>query len=300
MPHQDPSLTLNPAPAPALPSHRAEAPIGVFDSGIGGLSVLRALRQALPGEDFIYLADSGFAPYGERSDAFVRERSERITRELVAQGAKAVVVACNTATAAAIAALRRQWPELPLVGLEPALKPAVQASLSGQVAVLATRGTLQSPKFAQLLAQCQAPGRHIHCQPCDGLADAIEQGDEARVADLCQQYLGALDLAAHSGNAAIDTVVLGCTHYPLVLAEIQKGLKPGVAVLDTGAPVARQTRRLLEAAGLLRHAPESPGRVTWQTTGQPSQLSAAVQRWWPGGQGLHDRGPTLVSPGASR
>lgn len=285
-------------PADARDSARlADAPIGVFDSGIGGLSVLRALRAALPNEHFIYFADSGFAPYGERSDAFVRERSRRITAYLVAQGAKAVVVACNTATAAAIAELRQAWPQQVWVGVEPALKPAAQASRNGQVLVLATRGTLQSPKFAQLLAQCQAPDRHWHCQPCDGLADAIEQGDEARIAALCQTYLQAVGTAAPETGTPIDTVVLGCTHYPLVENEIQKQLRPGVAVLDTGAPVARQTRRLLTAAGALRTAPESPGTVRWLTSGNPAQLSAAVQRWWPGGLGAHDRAPSQVRPG---
>ncbi|MDD0838788.1 glutamate racemase [Curvibacter sp. HBC61] len=293
-------LCADPAASAPGSAPLAEAPIGVFDSGIGGLSVLRALRAALPDEHFIYWADSGFAPYGERGDAFVRERSQRITAHLVAQGAKAVVVACNTATAAAIAELRQAWPQLVWVGVEPALKPAAQASRNGQVLVLATRGTLQSPKFAQLLAQCQAPDRQWHCQPCDGLADAIEQGDEPRIEALCHKYLQAAGAMAPGTGAPIDTVVLGCTHYPLVEDEIQKHLRPGVAVLDTGAPVARHTRRLLTAAGALRTDPEGPGTVRWLTSGDPAQLSAAVQRWWPGGLGACDHAPVQVAPGAGR
>jgi glutamate racemase len=150
-------------------------PIGVFDSGIGGLSVLRALQKALPHERFVYLADNAHAPYGEKSEAFVRERTETIAAHLLAQHhIKALVVACNTATAAAIHELRALHPQLPLVGVEPALKPALALSRTGHIGVIATRGTVASDKFARLLASVQSEA-HFVVQACNGLALAIEQ-----------------------------------------------------------------------------------------------------------------------------
>ncbi|MGL6349222.1 MAG: glutamate racemase, partial [Aeromonas sp.] len=159
--------------------------IGVFDSGIGGLSILKALRQAMPAECFVYFADSKHNPYGVKSEEFVRERSLAIVRELVDQHQiKALVVACNTATAAAIGLLRQTYPELPIIGVEPALKPAALATRSGRVLVLATRGTLASEKFAQLKTRLEAEHAatdlaskhplHFTCLPCDGLAERIE------------------------------------------------------------------------------------------------------------------------------
>lgn len=267
--------------APALP---ADAPIGVFDSGLGGLSVLRSLRQTLPEEDFIYLADSGFAPYGERGDDFVRERSLRIAAELFDRGAKAVVVACNTATTAAIQALRARWPQAVLVGVEPALKPAALATRTGQVGVLATRGTLQSDKFRQLL-DLHGAGARFHCVACDGLVAAIEAFDRDRVSALIRQFTQTC-LASGTAAAPVDTLVLGCTHYPLVEAQIGGCAGPSVRLLDTGLPVARQTRRLLEARQALRHTEgsegsgtEGLGKVVWQTTGEPERLNRAVAQW---------------------
>jgi glutamate racemase len=258
------------------------APIGVFDSGVGGLSVLQALRAELPHERFVYFADSGHAPYGERGDAFVIARSLAITAELVQRHhIKALVVACNTATAAAIQDLRSAHPQLPIVGVEPALKPALVATRTGHIGVVATRGTLASPKFGTLLASL-AGQAEFRTQPCDGLAWAIEQqpADAARVRALCERYVGALGRFGQ-GQGQIDTLVLGCTHYVFAREVLQGLAGPDVTLIDTGAPVARQTRRLLAQAGTL--APEdgvpTPAATTWLSTGEPAQLDAAAARW---------------------
>ncbi len=248
-------------------------PVGVFDSGIGGLSVLQALRAELPHQSFVYLADSGHAPYGERESGHVIERSQALTGHLIqAHDIQALVVACNTATAAAIALLRQQHPELPIVGVEPALKPAAQASSTHRVGVLATRGTLESAKFQALLAAQQGQADFV-LQACDGLADAIEHQDNERIVSLGRRYAQALGSCGR-GESQIDTVVLGCTHYPLVADTLQSLLGPEVELVASGPPVARQTRRVLPQVA-------ASGRPTlrWLTTGPADQLQAAVQRW---------------------
>jgi glutamate racemase len=214
--------------------------IGVFDSGIGGHSVLRALRARLPGEDFTYFADTEHAPYGERDEAFVVERSLAISRDLIErQGAKLVVVACNTATAAAIHVLREKWPSVPFVGVEPPVKPAVALTRSKQVGVMATRGTLASAKFKALLDSMEGSGVRFILQACDGLAHAIETEDAARVNELCRQYVEAI-----RARGDVDTLVLGCTHYALVPDVLQEIAGCGVHLVDPGAAVARRVANL--------------------------------------------------------
>ncbi|MFM9879244.1 MAG: glutamate racemase [Burkholderiaceae bacterium] len=258
------------------------APIGVFDSGIGGLSILRALRSELPGEHFIYLADSGHAPYGERGDAYVIERSRKAAAYLRGQHRiKALVVACNTATAAAIHLLRAEQKGLPIVGVEPAIKPAALLSQTRRIAVLATRGTLASGKFQALLATLAGQAEFV-CQPCDGLADAIEQSigteDATKIEALCASYtLATGQFGIKKGQ--IDTLVLGCTHYPFASDLLQRLVGPEVTLVETGAPVARQTRSLLEADQLMRPAATQVGSVMLLTTGPAAALSAAAQRW---------------------
>jgi glutamate racemase len=254
----------------------AALPIGVFDSGIGGLSVLRALRAELPREDFVYFADTGHAPYGEREESFVSRRTLDIAGQLRESHAiKALVVACNTATATAIHLLRPEHPGLPVIGVEPALKPAAAMTRTGRVAVLATRGTLASAKFALLHASVAHAAQFV-LQPCDGLAAAIESDDAPRVAALCEQYLRAAgEFGGQEGQ--IDTLVLGCTHYPFAAAEFTRLAGPGVQLVETGAPVARQTRRLLEAAGLLNE--RGAGGVELLTTGSRAALVEAARRW---------------------
>ena len=268
-------------------SKMRERPIGVFDSGIGGLSVLQALRQALPRERFIYHADTAHAPYGERGDAFVRARALTVAQELIgAHGAKALVVACNTATAAAVQELRATWPGLPIVGLEPALKPAVAATRTGRVGVLATRGTLASRKF-QVLRAALAGHTSFLLQPCDGLAAAIERAETPEVIACLTRYTGAIaPFGAEAGQ--IDTLVLGCTHYPLARSQIAALVGPRVTLLDSGAAVARQTARVLQAAGLLRAgeadansapAQPEPDSVRLLATGDVAALRRAARLW---------------------
>lgn len=290
------------------------APIGVFDSGVGGLSVLRALRAALPHEHFVYLADSANAPYGERGDAYVSARTHAITQYLRDRHQiKALVVACNTATAAAIHEVRAAHPGLPLVGLEPALKPALAVTRTGHVGVMGTRGTLTSRKFGTLLDSLKGQA-HFVVQPCDGLAHAIErsvdqpasspaQQSSNMVADgavplsdtamLCERYLEAMGpFGTRQGE--IDTLVLGCTHYIFVEPALRALVGPDVRIIETGEAVARQTHRLLAASGLL-HPPlgaEDSGHgrgpdtangpaagCRLLTTGPLSMLEAAADRW---------------------
>ena len=251
-------------------------PIGVFDSGIGGLSVLQALRAELPGERFVYVADSGHAPYGERDAAHIIERSFVITRHLLARHQiKTLVVACNTATAAAIHLLRQEYPELPIVGVEPALKPAAQRTRTGRVGVLATRGTLESAKFRALLDSLAGQAEFI-LQACDGLADAIERQDAAATQALCERYTRAIGpYGAQTGE--MDALVLGCTHYPFARATLQALVGAQVQLIDSGTPVARQTRRLLEAGTSL--SAESRGSVQFYASGYPERLHAAASHW---------------------
>ena len=276
---------------------QASSPIGVFDSGVGGLSVLRALLAAMPHERFVYLADSANAPYGERGGAFVAARTHAITDYLCQQHhIKALVVACNTATAAAIHEVRSSHPELPLVGLEPAVKPALAVTKTGHVGVIGTRGTLTSAKFGKLMASL-ADQAHFVVQPCDGLAHAIERSvalpaaapdspvSTTETGALCERYVQAMG-SFGTGPGQMDTLVLGCTHYIFVAHELRALVGPEVQFIETGEPVARQTRRLLEAAGLLAlppsgqpTSPEGPEPVQLLTTGPVAMMQAAAQRW---------------------
>ncbi len=258
------------------------APIGVFDSGIGGLSVLKALRAALPHEDFIYLADNGHAPYGERDAAHVLARSRAVTQYLVGRNIKALVVACNTATASSIELLRTEHPQLPIIGVEPALKPAVALSKTGRIGVMATRSTLASARFQALLA-AQAGVAEFVLQPCDGLADAIERGASLAYATeiiaFCARHTGAMGLfGTQPGH--IDTLVLGCTHYPFVSEHLQALVGPDVTLVENGEAVARQTQRLLFAtAGSTGPAVTERGRIGLLTTGDAQTLKAAAVHW---------------------
>ena len=225
--------------------------IGVFDSGIGGLSVLRHIRAQLPREQLLYFADSGFAPYGGKPEAMIVERTLAIAHFLLAEGAKALVVACNTATAASIKALRERYPALPVVGVEPGLKPAAQATRSKVVGVLATERTLASDKFNLLKQQiADMTGITFLLQPCHGLADQVDKGELQTPATmgLLQQYL--LPLLREGA----DTLVLGCTHYPFVQPAIEQIVRQHaqapVTIIDTGDAVARQLVRLLRQNSL--------------------------------------------------
>ncbi len=228
------------------------APIGVFDSGVGGLSVLLEIQRLLPNETLLYVADSGHVPYGEKTPEFIRERSTVITDFLLEQGAKALVVACNTATAAGINELRAAYPQLPIIGMEPAVKPAAAATRSGVVGVLATTGTLQSAKFAALLDRFASDVRVV-TRPCPGLVELIEAGElhSPVTRELLRGYVEPL-LAE-----GCDTLILGCTHYPFIKPLLLELVPPSVSLIDTGMAVARQLQRLLGERELLA---ETPGR----------------------------------------
>ena len=271
----------------------AAAPIGVFDSGIGGLSVLQALRHELPHEHFVYLADSSHAPYGERGEAFVQERTLAIAQYLQQQcRIKALVIACNTATAAAVDLLRAQLPELLLIGVEPAIKPAALSSQTRHIGVIGTRGTVHSRRF-QKLVQEHGQYAQIHVQACDGLARAIELSTQlentqanAEIEALCTEYTSALGTFGLK-TGEMDTLVLGCTHYVFAKDVLRALLGLDVQLMDTGPAVARQTRRLLERDQLLAAEPVQaiqPSQgctelVQLMTTGKLSALQAAAARW---------------------
>jgi glutamate racemase len=254
----------------------AAFPIGVFDSGVGGLSILKALRAELPHENFVYLADTGHAPYGERGDAYVVERTRASVQRLRDDHAiKALVIACNTATAAAIHLLRSEHAGLPMIGVEPALKPAAALSKTRRIGVIATRGTLASAKFRALHDTISSQAEFV-LQACDGLADAIENGERDRIAALCIEYTRRLgDFGQQAGQ--VDTLVLGCTHYAFAQSELAALAGPGVRLVETGIPVARQTRRLLEAAGQLNTKGSAGVRLL--STGALPALESAAQRW---------------------
>jgi glutamate racemase len=214
--------------------------IGVFDSGVGGLSVLRHIRQLLPDERLIYVADSAHVPYGDKSKAYIEERSLSISRFLQQQGADAIVIACNTASAAAAATLRSQF-VIPVIAMEPAVKPAVAASRNGIVGVLATTGTLASARFAALLER-YAGEVEIVTQGCPGLVEQVEKGElnTQRTRTLIEQYTKPLL------DRGADTLILGCTHYPLLAPLIADVVGSNIALVDTGAAVARQLQRRIQ------------------------------------------------------
>jgi glutamate racemase len=251
-----------------------DAPIGIFDSGVGGLSVLRHIRGQLPHEKLLYFADSGFAPYGDKAEQVVAERSLAIAGFLIGQGAKALVVACNTATGAAIKLMRAHYPDLPIVGVEPGLKPAAAATRNGKVGVLATKVTLGGEKFLALREQIsQASNAQFLLQVCAGLVEQIELGelDSPLTTEMLDRYIAPL-LAQGA-----DTLVLGCTHYPFVRASIEATIvrhtAHEVVLIDTGDAVARQLARLLAGAGSLR--PDGMATLRAFTTASGPALAAA-------------------------
>ena len=250
-----------------------DKPVGVFDSGVGGLSVLQALRRELPYEHFLYVGDSGCAPYGDRSAEFVVERAITITEFLINQGAKAVVVACNTATAVAVESLRARF-VIPIVAIEPAVKPAAARTRSRVVGVLATTGTLSSPNMGKLLASYGSDVEFV-IQPCPGLADQVEKGELASNATraLVQRYIRPI---IDKGG---DIVVLGCTHYPFLRPLIQEVAGPAIAVIDPATPVARELRRRLENARLASDSTE-PGTERFWTTGAVEIVGPIVRQLW--------------------
>ncbi len=253
----------------------AANPIGVFDSGVGGLSVLREIRRELPHEDLLYVADSGHAPYGDKPDRLIEARSLAISEFLTSQRAKAIVVACNTATGAAVATLRARF-ALPIVAMEPAVKPAAVNTRSGVIGVLATGRTLASGNFARLFAQFGADVE-ILMQPCPGLVEQVEAGDlsGARTRALLEQYV--LPLLERQA----DTLVLGCTHYPF-LAPLIGEIAPAVTVVDPSAAIARELRRRLAGSGLLAQETRAGTERFWSSAAPDKAQPVIAQLWKPG------------------
>ena len=246
----------------------------MFDSGVGGLSVLRAIQQALPSEDLIYVADSAHAPYGDKSEAYITERTLRVGIWLAQAGVKAITVACNTATAVAAQTLRAQT-HLPIVAIEPAIKPAVSLTRSGVVGVLATSQTVQSASVARLSTQYGGNTR-ILLQACPGLVEQVERAElnSDRTNALLRQYIEPL-LAQGA-----DTLVLGCTHYPFLRGSIQDIAGPSVTLLDPAQAVARELVRRLGPD--VRSSGGPAGRVFMLTSGDVSQTRDVVRQLWIG------------------
>lgn len=247
-------------------------PIGIFDSGVGGLSVAREIRRALPGEDLLYVADTAYCPYGDRPLEEVRARALAVGRYVEGAGAKLLVAACNTASGAALEDLRHAL-AIPVVGLEPAVKTGVALTRNGKVGVMATAGTLVSARYARLVRD-HARGIELVPQPCPGLADLIEEGhfDGERVHTRLEQLTRPLR------DAGVDTVVLGCTHYPFVRGPLVRVLGPDVQLVDSAPAIARRTEQLLRESGAPRQ--EEPGGFAVLTTGDPRKVAPVVARLW--------------------
>ncbi|OGT91500.1 MAG: glutamate racemase [Gammaproteobacteria bacterium RIFOXYA12_FULL_61_12] len=259
-----------PLPAEAT----SQQPIGVFDSGVGGLSVLAHIRRRLPRERLIYAADSAHVPYGDKPTAEIRRRSLAVAESLLGLGAKALVVACNTATAVAIHDLRNHYPHLPIVGMEPGVKPAVAQSRARKVGVLATTGTLRSGRFSHLLER-HGGGAEVIMQPCPGLVERVERGElsDGITEALLKRYLEPL---LENG---VDSLVLGCTHYPFLIPLIERLAGPGVTVIDTGPAVARQVEQRLSGQDLL-NGHQAGGGIRFFTSGELDRHRSMFERLW--------------------
>ncbi len=245
-------------------------PIGLLDSGVGGLSVLREVRAQLPAEHLLYLADQAHVPYGPRSIEQVRAFTEGIARFLIAQGVKLIVVACNTASAAALHPLRQQLPAMPFVGMEPAVKPAASATRSGVIGVIATETTFQGELFASVVGR-YAQGVRVETRACPELVRLAEAGETTSP----RARLAVRRCLAPLLDAGIDQLVLGCTHFPFLSEAIQAEAGPGVTIVDPSPAVARQIGRVLGEHDALNSA-GAPGAVTCYTTGQPDAFRAVL------------------------
>lgn len=248
-------------------------PIGIFDSGVGGLSVAKEIRQLLPLEDIIYYADSAYCPYGDKDPHIVRRREQAIVEFLLAQGAKLIVVACNTASSTGLEGLRKMF-TVPIVGMEPAVKPAVAATKNGKIGVLATCLTIGGDRFAALVKR-YAENTKVITQPCPGLVELIENGklEEPETEEVLKGFLQpVLEQGA-------DTVVLGCTHYPFLRPMVERMAGPKVSVIDTGLAVAKQVHRVLRDNDLA--VQEGPrGKEQFYTSGAANMVAKVIGTLW--------------------
>lgn len=255
-----------------MPANFNNQPIGIFDSGVGGISVLKHIHALLPHEDLVYLADSQYAPYGNKTAQEITQRCLILSDDLLQKNVKAIVVACNTATAAVIDQLRETF-DIPIIGMEPAVKPAAEASKNGVIGVLATVGTLKSAQFAALL---ESYGRNVKVvtQACVGLVECIERGelDTPETKALIRQYTSPL-LAEGA-----DTIVLGCTHYPFLRPLVKEIVGTDVAIIDTGAAVARQLERQLKQKNLL--STSKPANIAFWTNSEAGNAAQVIEKLW--------------------
>jgi glutamate racemase len=250
----------------------ADSPIGVFDSGLGGLSVVESLRNILPSDDIVYFADSAFCPYGNRDPQTILERSFHAVRQLISRDCKAIIVACNTASAVALLDLRAHF-SLPIVGLEPAVKPAVSLTRNKRIMVLATARTVRSDRLKRLI-DLHANGVVVETIPAPGLVELVERGatpGSAAEAELERLIRPSLDRGC-------DVIVLGCTHYPFLGDEIKNVAGPDIAVIDSGSAVARRTRDLLRETGIARELSGRSGDFLLITSGDAAIVSDTASR----------------------
>ena len=253
-------------------SSHATFPIGIFDSGVGGLSVLRAIRAQMPEESVIYFGDQGHIPYGPRRMEQIRDFSEAITNFLLEHHAKIIVVACNTASAAALKYLREKFPDVQFVGMEPAVKPAAEQTTTGKVGVLATPATFQGALYTSVVERF-ANSVELFQNTCNGLVQQIEQGNLD--GDETRRILEDALLPMLEKN--IDTVVLGCTHYPFVIPLVQEIVGEKVRVIDPAPAVAKQVKRLLEAGGM-KSPVSARGEVKFYTSGNSESLKSILPK----------------------
>lgn len=249
------------------PGGKAEAPIGVFDSGVGGLTILAAMRQELPCENYIYFGDTAHCPYGARREAEIIDLSVRISGFLIEQGVKLIVVACNTASQAALAALRATFPSIPFVGVVPAVKPAARATKKGRIGIAATNQAAKATYLRQLIDEF-AGGIQAFAIGCPELVALVEDGqlDGPVVEETVRQ---ALDPILHED---IDVIVLGCTHFPALRPVIERVATRQVQVIDSGTAIARRTRYVLDTENLMQPNTE-PGELCLWCSGDPEKFS---------------------------
>jgi len=252
---------------------KQQAPIGVFDSGVGGLSVLREIRRVLPAENLLYVADSDFAPYGDQPGHVIQQRAEAIVAFFVHTGVKAVVVACNTATAVAVQALRARF-AFPIIAIEPAVKPAAALTKSGVIGILATSQTLASKRYLRLVGE-YGKGVAIIAQPCPGLVEQVEKADldGPETQALVDRYVSPLL------ERKADTLVLGCTHFPFLHAVIGAFAGPHVSLVDPACAVAREVQRRLKVHALLSRE-QQPGTERFWTSGAPDRVHPVMEKLW--------------------
>jgi glutamate racemase len=247
-------------------------PLGIFDSGIGGISVARAIISRLPNESFLYFGDTAHVPYGPHPRATIQRYSESITEFLLSHSCKAIVVACNTATTAAIEYLRQKWPDVPFIGMEPAVKPGAKATKTGKVAVLATAGTFKSQRYSSLM-QRFASGVELLENPCIGLVERIEQGQTE--GDELENFLRPIVLPMQEAGA--DTFVLGCTHYPFIQPVLRKLLGEEVAIIDPAPALARHLESVLKKRELLAPQQQTP-HYQLMASGPAKQLESLAEK----------------------